>query len=139
LIGSQTAQFYQAPGHNPDGLITFLEKEGILIAGDYLSNLEFPFIEDSLRLYRQTLDKFDQILDKQQVRILVTGHGDHTTDVNEMHCRIQVSRSYLDSLEAFVRSDKLIDLDHLSAQYPFFSGFKEFHQANIDLVKKELS
>jgi glyoxylase-like metal-dependent hydrolase (beta-lactamase superfamily II) len=138
-IGSENFHFYQAPGHNPDGLITFLELSGVLIVGDYLSNLEFPFIEHSFVFYRQTLDKLEQIFDKHQVTILITGHGDHTTDVDEMRHRLQVARFYLDSLEAMVLSNRLFDLDYLRSQYPFFAGMEEYHQKNIDLVVRELS
>lgn len=139
LMASENFYFYQAPGHNADSLIAVLESDGVLIVGDYLSNLEFPFIEYSFTLYRQTLDKLEQILDTHQVRILIVGHGDHTTDAREMRLRLQASRAYLDSLEALVQSDRLIDLDQLSVRYPFFSGIKEFHQANIDLVSREFA
>ena len=46
MLGDTTLTFYLAPGHTEDGLFTVIEPYGILFAGDYLSDVEFPFIDD---------------------------------------------------------------------------------------------
>ncbi len=46
-ISSDDYTFYQAIGHNKDGIITHNSMKGILITGEYLSNIEFPFIYES--------------------------------------------------------------------------------------------
>src|SRR5699024_5323086 len=46
--------FYQAPGHTSDGIFTVIEPFGIFLAGDYLSDVEFPFITSNYTDYVQT-------------------------------------------------------------------------------------
>jgi glyoxylase-like metal-dependent hydrolase (beta-lactamase superfamily II) len=70
-IGETRLTFYHAPGHNLDGLFTVIEPQGILIAGDYLSDIEFPYIYHSSTAYETTLAKLDLILEKHKVNILV--------------------------------------------------------------------
>lgn len=60
-LGNTSITFYLAPGHTADGLITVVESLGVMIAGDYLSNFELPFIYDSAKAYVQTLEKAKQI------------------------------------------------------------------------------
>lgn len=134
----ETYVFYQAPGHNRDGLITFNETKGILIVGDYLSNIEFPYIYHSLEAYRSTLNLLKELIDSQKVRLLISGHGDHTTDLHEMKRRVQDSKNYLDALEFAVKNNTEFDLSTLFPRYQFPEIMKQFHQANLALVKKEL-
>ena len=61
-LGEDTYAFYQAPGHNADGLITFNRSRGILVVGDYLSNIEFPYIYHSIDDYRTTLDMLEGLI-----------------------------------------------------------------------------
>ena len=137
-IQGETYFFHQAEGHNRDGLLTYQESRGVLIAGDYLSNIEFPYIEHSLSKYRRTLDKLDAMIAENGVSILVTGHGDFTNSKSEMLQRIGVSRKYLDDLEWSVRSGKPFDLDGLFKKYKFPGVMKKFHQANMKVVQEEL-
>ena len=45
-LGSFTLTFHLAPGHTKDSLFTVIEPEGIFLCGDYLSDVEFPFLSD---------------------------------------------------------------------------------------------
>lgn len=137
-IQGETYLFHQAEGHNRDGLLTYQESREILIAGDYLSNIEFPYVEHSLLKYRQTLDKLDAMIGQNGVSLLVTGHGDFTNSKSEMLQRIGESRKYLDDLEWAVRSGKPFDLDELFKKYKFPGIMKKFHEANMKLVQEEL-
>lgn len=56
-IGSTTLNFYEAKGHTDVGIFTIIEPLGVWIAGDYFSNIEFPFIYSSSKDYIQTLEK----------------------------------------------------------------------------------
>jgi hydroxyacylglutathione hydrolase len=130
--------FYQARGHNCDGLLAYQPSGGVLIAGDYLSNIEFPYIDDSIGKYRQTLDKLEWIITSGEIRILITGHGDYAENREEMLQRIEDSRDYLEKLELSVRSDTLFDLDWLFRKYRFPGIMKKFHETNVKIVRKEL-
>src|SRR5699024_2409254 len=56
--------FYKSPGHTNDGIFTVIEPHGIFLAGDYLSDVEFPFIDSSYSDYVQTLEKAAAIFAK---------------------------------------------------------------------------
>ncbi|MEM6697670.1 MAG: MBL fold metallo-hydrolase, partial [Bacteroidota bacterium] len=94
-LGEETYHFLPADGHNRDGILAFHEELGVLILGDYLSNLEFPFIYESLAAYRATLNRIEMLLQTGNVQLLITGHGDCTKDAKEMQKRLAQSNSYL--------------------------------------------
>ena len=138
-LGGETYTFYQAPGHNRDGLLTFNRERGLLIVGDYLSNIEFPYVYHSFADYRTTLAKLQRLVDTGDVRLLITGHGDTTADLVEMHRRIDESYSYLDGLEASVRAGTPYDFAGLMRRYAFPGVMRTFHEANVELMRRELT
>jgi hydroxyacylglutathione hydrolase len=137
-IGSDEYLFYQAKGHNQDGMLIFNPTKKILIAGDYLSNIEFPYIYDSVERYKQTLSKFEKIITQESLEILITGHGDYTTDSKEMITRIEESRAYITELERSVIDQIAFNETNLYTRYQFPIIMNQFHQNNVKLVKKEL-
>lgn len=136
-IGTDSYVFYQAPGHNYDGLLTFNQSRGILVVGDYLSNIEFPYVYHSFAAYRATLDQLEQIIDTGQVKVLVTGHGDHTTDRAEMERRIRKDRAYLDDLKTSVANGTEFDFEGLMQEYDFPVIMRKFHDKNVALRTKQ--
>lgn len=137
-LGDHSYQFYQGRGHNVDGLISLNKTLGILIVGDYLSNIEFPYIYDSLAFYKATLSCLEEIISKEKVNILISGHGDYATDTNEMRKRIEDSKTYLNALEAAVFSNKPFNLSQLFPRYKYQKIMTKFHEANLALVKQDL-
>ncbi len=136
-IGPDDYRFYQAPGHNYDGLLTFNRSRGILIVGDYLSNIEFPYVYHSFAAYRATLNTLETIIASGEVQILITGHGDHTTNREEMERRICKDRAYLDGVETAVRSGQPFDFAKLMAGYDFPIVMGAFHEKNLLVAKRE--
>ncbi|MEM1356763.1 MAG: MBL fold metallo-hydrolase [Bacteroidota bacterium] len=138
-LGENTeALFYQAAGHNYDGLATFLPAQGVLIVGDYLSNIEFPYVYHSFEEYHKTLWRLEKIIISGQVKLLVTGHGDAATELSEMTLRLRESRDYLTCLEASVRSGTTFDLERLFQRYSFPGIMRKFHKKNMALLRQEL-
>ncbi len=137
-LGQDDYLFYQAPGHNYDGLLTFNRSQGILIAGDYLSNIEFPYVYHSFAAYRKTLATLKGLVASGEVRILITGHGDAATDVAEMELRIRESVAYLDQLEEAVRQGTDFDLEALFKRYDFPGIMQKFHAKNEALLRQQL-
>ncbi len=131
--------FYKAPGHTDCGLFTIVEPQGVFFAGDYLSNIEFPYIYYSSQAYEQTLQKVDSILKGHQVHLLVPGHGQSTTELKEMLLRQQHSLSYIKTLRQYVRNNRYEDIENMLNEYEFPHGMRHYHEANQDLVKKELA
>lgn len=136
LGDNEAVVFYQAPGHNPDGLLTFMPQRGILIVGDYLSNIEFPYLYHGVAEYRQTLARLRDLIDRGLVKLLVTGHGDATTSLEEMTHRLVDSHTYLDDLEQSIRTGVAFDLKGLFQRYRFPKVMGEFHAGNVKLMKE---
>ena len=130
--------FYLSPGHNRDGMFTLIEPTGVLIAGDYLSNVEFPYIYHSIADYEQSLDKVEGLILDGRVKLLIPGHGDITEDVEEMRKRLVDSRRYIADLVKAVKNQEPFSMDRLWEQYDFPIIMSKFHEGNMSLVKKEL-
>lgn len=137
-LGSDLYSFQQAVGHNKDGIITFNEAKGILIVGDYLSNIEFPYIYHSVAKYKETLDKLADIIANKSIAILITGHGDFTTKKQEMQKRLEESRNYIVELETALTNKQKFDTKQLYNRYKSPIIMEQFHQNNIKLAKLEL-
>ena len=139
IIGATTLTFYLAPGHNIDGIFTLIEPLGIWIAGDYLSNIEFPYIYHSSDAYEQTLAKVQPILKKHHPQILVTGHGDIALTHREILQRQSDAYAYIHALRTALQKGVTFDFEELMEAYDFPKIMKAFHDGNVALMKKELS
>ncbi|MEM6726467.1 MAG: MBL fold metallo-hydrolase, partial [Bacteroidota bacterium] len=139
-IGRHKLSFYLTPGHNSDGIYTILEPEGIWIAGDYLSNIEFPYIYHSTADYLEVLELSRRLLTQtdHKVRLLIPGHGDHTTNEREIQQRIEESFQYIDRLAKHLKYQSPFDLEGLWKHYQFQKGMQYFHDGNVRLMRREL-
>ncbi|WP_256761876.1 MBL fold metallo-hydrolase [Cohnella sp. WQ 127256] len=137
-LGDTTITFYLAPGHTEDGLMTIVEPLGVLIAGDYLSDFERPFIYQSAKAYRQTLEKADRIFATHSIHLLIPGHGQATADSTEMTRRLDMASDYLNRLCEAVMTNNEIALDELYHEHAFLSPFTEgCHKENINIIRRE--
>ncbi|SFH99478.1 MULTISPECIES: MBL fold metallo-hydrolase [unclassified Bacillus (in: firmicutes)] len=136
-IGDMKFHFYQAPGHTEDGIITVLEPLGIVIAGDYLSNIEFPYIYHNSDDYLSTLQKLESIIDKHDISLLIPGHGGFTKDQAEMKKRISESVHYILQTKQLLLEDKQEETYDLIKKYSYPKAMKKFHNYNLTLLKKE--
>ncbi len=135
--GEARLSFWLAPGHNPDGILTLIEPDGILFAGDYLSDVEFPFVYHSFRAYRETLVKIDILVRSGRVRILIPGHGSVCTTTEEMQKRLSAAHAYLDTLEDCLLNNKPFPEQQLWSDYKYKAGQQEYHEKNIELFRRE--
>lgn len=137
-VGATTLTFYTAAGHNVDGLFTVVEPLGIWIAGDYLSNIEFPYIYHSSITYEETLAKTATILANHKIDKLITGHGDIAYSHEEILKRKTSSLHYIHSLRSALQNDVPFDFDQLMEAYEFPKIMRQFHDGNVSLIQKEL-
>ena len=74
-IGDRELDLHPAEGHTPDGMAVFDRALGILVVGDYLSDVEIPWISEggSLADYRATLARLAPLV--EQASTVVPGHG----------------------------------------------------------------
>src|SRR5690606_28513796 len=109
---------------------TVVEPGGLMIAGDYLSDVEFPFIEDSSEEYLRTLDKAERMIEKHSVQLLVPGHGRATEDRGEMWRRLEASRQYIVGLRSAVQAGDEDRIAALIEGCPFPRNQRQAHEAN---------
>ena len=137
-LGSTSYTIYKAQGHNHDGILMMNEEKKILMVGDYLSNIEFPFIYFTYGAYVETLKRLEALINNQNLTCLIVGHGDHSFEHVEMKVRLTASFKYLEELELAAREEQNFDLAKLSKQYPYPENTIRFHENNLKLVQKEL-
>jgi glyoxylase-like metal-dependent hydrolase (beta-lactamase superfamily II) len=135
-IGNDHYQFFQARGHNRDGLIAWLPERGIVVAGDYLCAVEFPYLYDSYEHYLKTLTTLENILLKKAgFKQLIVGHGPVAIQTDEVKNRLAAARSYLTELLSSVREDRVFPLAEWLGKYDFPGIMAKFHAGNVELVK----
>lgn len=132
-LGKLNLTFFTAPGHTDDSLLTLIQPYGIFLAGDYLSNVEFPFITGSFKDYVNTIKKAEKILENYSITTLVPGHGTTTNDQKEIRERINLAKYYLEHLP----QDQGKLESFLQKEYKFFEGMKSIHFDNKKKVLQE--
>jgi glyoxylase-like metal-dependent hydrolase (beta-lactamase superfamily II) len=75
-LGGQEIELHPGEGHTDDGMILFARWCGVLIAGDYVSDVELPTWSDKA-LYRKTLDRLRGLVG--EATVVVPGHGSPLT------------------------------------------------------------
>jgi glyoxylase-like metal-dependent hydrolase (beta-lactamase superfamily II) len=71
-LGGEELELHPGDGHTDDGMIVFAPWCGMLVCGDYLSDVELPGWTDKV-LYRSTLDRLRPLVERAQ--FIVPGHG----------------------------------------------------------------
>jgi glyoxylase-like metal-dependent hydrolase (beta-lactamase superfamily II) len=71
-VGGEEIDLYPAEGHSDDGMILFARWCGVLVVGDYLSDVELPTWSDK-PLYRSTLERLRGLV--ADADMVVPGHG----------------------------------------------------------------
>ena len=88
-VGSTEWEAHAAPGHDPNSIVLFEEKYGILISADALWNngfgVVFPEIE-GIAAFQEVAETLD-VIEKLQPRIVLPGHGPAFTDVTDAIAR----------------------------------------------------
>jgi glyoxylase-like metal-dependent hydrolase (beta-lactamase superfamily II) len=103
---SDEIELHPTGGHTPDGVAFLARWAGLLVCGDYLSDVEIPMISDggSVAEYRATLARLAGLLESCDA--IVPGHG--SPHDRETALRIlDEDLSYLDALERGEERPKL--------------------------------
>ena len=139
-MGGVQFYFYHAKGHNPDGMMMAIEPYGILIVGDYLCDVEFPYIYHSSDEYLKTLDRIDHIIEKHKIKWLISGHGNPTNRKEEIYKRHENALTYIHQLRECIAEGREFDLKGYMKYhgYQFPRIMEKYHKDNITLMKKEL-
>ena len=73
--GAYGIEAIEAPGHTADGLAYILVDQGVLLPGDYLSDMTYPFIGGGLEATIATVRRLLDALERNDLRYVVPGHG----------------------------------------------------------------
>jgi glyoxylase-like metal-dependent hydrolase (beta-lactamase superfamily II) len=135
--GQTKMTFYLAPGHTSDSMMVVVWQLGLLLAGDYLSNVEFPFIYHSSIDYVDTLEKLTHIHDRNWFTRLIPGHGDPALSINDWLQRRTESLTYIFNLRESIATGAAFDESALWNRYRYPRLQQKFHADNIALMTRE--
>jgi glyoxylase-like metal-dependent hydrolase (beta-lactamase superfamily II) len=98
-LGDAELELQPAEGHTRDGTAFLAEFAGVLVCGDYLSDVEIPLIASagSLGDYRDTLARLRPLVER--VDTVVPGHGSPHDRAAALRL-LDEDLAYLDALEA---------------------------------------
>jgi len=108
----------------------------LLIAGDYLSDIEFPFVYYSYHEYYKTLETLQRLIIENQDQVLITSHGSVTEETEEFQKRVDDSLEYLQLLENEQDEEKFYEF-LANKDYRFLTIFKQRHQDNLKVWREE--
>jgi glyoxylase-like metal-dependent hydrolase (beta-lactamase superfamily II) len=135
--GQTKMTFYLTPGHTADSMMVVVWQLGLCIAGDYLSNVEFPFIYHSSIDYVNTLEKLPLIHDRNWFTRLVPGHGDPALSINDWLQRRTESLAYIVALRESIATGIPFDESSLWTRYRYPRLQHKFHTDNVALMTRE--
>jgi glyoxylase-like metal-dependent hydrolase (beta-lactamase superfamily II) len=95
-LGDEEVELHAAEGHTADGMALMARWCGMLVCGDYLSDVEIPTVE-SLGDYRSTLARLAPLVEAAEA--VVPGHGS-VLDRDTALRVLDEDVAYLDALEA---------------------------------------
>ena len=97
-LGEGELELHPAEGHTGDGLALLAPDHGLLVCGDYLSDVELPMLSPggSLDAYRATLARLAPLVERAE--IVVPGHG--SANARDVAMRLlDEDVDYLDAVE----------------------------------------
>jgi len=95
-VGPLAIETMALPGHTACGAGFRVRDLGLLVVGDYLSVIEFPFVYVSTAAYRATLSALLTELERDPVELVTPGHGRALTGTEAR----EIARDDLDYLHA---------------------------------------
>ncbi len=122
-LGGAAIEAIHLPGHSPDGLGLVIPDRGLLIAGDYLSPEEIPFVDD-LDAYRATLRRLIELL--ESLDLVIPGHGPRL-DRAAARSIARADLEYLDRLADPAEEPDAVPLPR-AAEVP---GMRDHHRENV--------
>jgi glyoxylase-like metal-dependent hydrolase (beta-lactamase superfamily II) len=98
-LGDAELELHPADGHTRDGTAYLAEFAGVLVCGDYLSDVEIPLIASagSLADYRDTLNRLRPLVERAET--VVPGHGSPHDRATALRI-LEEDLAYLDAVEA---------------------------------------
>jgi len=128
--GAWAAHYEPSPGHTPDGMTTWFPDEDVLVVGDYLSELEIPFVYDSISAYRETMQRMIDRISEWRPAFVVVGHGPPHDAETALRIATE-DLKYVTSLDAFIRGGGTVEGADSVAHPKRSPGDANAHRTNI--------
>jgi glyoxylase-like metal-dependent hydrolase (beta-lactamase superfamily II) len=133
-IGKDTVNFFPVSGHTIDSFAAYIPKYNLLLAGDYLSNVELPWIGTNVDDYIKTLQMFKAVIEGKNINIIIPGHGFPIVNSKEALEIIENGLIYLKHLKIPDEKATAFVSNYL-ASFPFENSNLEIHLANQNKIK----
>ncbi|MET3292648.1 UNVERIFIED_CONTAM: hydroxyacylglutathione hydrolase [Brevibacillus sp. OAP136] len=138
-------RFLSVPGHTGDMMATLFVEQKLLVMGDMLSNLEFPFINDSIG-YTDSLAKIERLVEAGNIQLLIPGHG-APAGADETMDRIRHDQAYIEEGRQIVREGRQSgwSKEETKAKFlymtyreqPIAKGISSMHEGNFEVFWDE--
>ncbi len=139
---------FHAPGHTADSCIIISKEKRIMFAGDYLSDLEFPFVYFNIQAYQRSLELARKLVADYEIEYIVPGHGEVAAGQTEILTRIENDKAYLSEMvekaeDLFIQGLQEHEIMEVlkGLKYrdePITGSMLRMHSENIKMVLKEL-
>jgi glyoxylase-like metal-dependent hydrolase (beta-lactamase superfamily II) len=105
-VGDEEVELHPTGGHTPDGVAFLVRSSSLLVCGDYVSDVEIPWISPGGGIddYRATLGRLAGLAESCEA--IVPGHGSPHDRVKALRI-VDEDLSYLDALERGEEKPKL--------------------------------
>jgi glyoxylase-like metal-dependent hydrolase (beta-lactamase superfamily II) len=122
-VGDRELELYAAAGHTPDGMAVLIPWALVLVAGDYLSAIELPTLNEAgdLQAYLATLERLRALV--AHAEHVVPGHGP-VLDGDRALSVLEEDAAYLQALAEHGVNAELPDGRRSAAQ-------RELHRQNV--------
>lgn len=97
---------HDTPGHSASHLAFWFPGPRLLAAGDLLSDIEIPWLDAAPWVYRRTLTQLHWLLEQEDVRVMVPGHGAPALGRVDAYRRLLRDMDYLLALEAGIAAQR---------------------------------
>jgi len=141
VVGDLVLDLVHTPGHSPDQIALYEPKTAALWASDILSDVEIPFISDSLHTFEDTLARLAAL----EIQVLVPGHGFPSSDEKTIRQRIAEDRAYLAEVRSRVEAaiaagETMAEAVERCAAIPYRNQTENAlpHRRNVESVYAEL-
>jgi glyoxylase-like metal-dependent hydrolase (beta-lactamase superfamily II) len=122
-VGERELELHPTEGHTVDGMAVFSPWAAVLVAGDYVSPVEIPWISEggSVSAYLATLARLEPLIERAEH--VVPGHGS-VLDAERALAIVREDRAYLEALRESGADAKLPLTRRTGAQ-------KKIHAENV--------
>ncbi|MCY0863425.1 MAG: MBL fold metallo-hydrolase [Sulfobacillus sp.] len=138
-------QVFHIPGHTRDSISVVYQN--LYVVGDYLSALEFPFINSSSTDYLNSLTRMQHLIAEYAIDLVVSQHGPPARGPDEIARRFALAFTYIEELQnrvAHAMADRLtwqqtlarVDTMTFNGR-PITPGLFPAHHRNLKTLWKE--